>query len=225
MALALNKSRTAILALDFVNDIVHPEGKFSAWGVPQVVADVGAIPNTKALLAAGRQQGCTIIHIGRRHRDGYLDQPSYCQLDQAVKASEALLEGTWGAQFHDDLKPEASDLVIIKRRVDAFHGTELQQTLTARGIETLVLTGVATTFVVETTARTAADAGYNVVIPRDCVAGLTAESSNFALDNTLPMLATITSSAEIMAALQGIIFQWEPVQPLQGWERRSVIVG
>lgn len=201
MTLSLNKATTAILALDFVNDIVHPDGKFAGWGVPQVVAAANAIPNTKTLLAAAREKGAAVIYVGREHRAGYPDQPSHCQLDQGVQASGALLAGTWGAEIHEDLKPAAGDLVIIKRRVDAFHGTELQQTLTARKIETVVLTGVATTFVVETTARTAADAGYHVIIPRDCVAGLTTESSDFVLDNILPMIATITTSAEVIAAL------------------------
>jgi nicotinamidase-related amidase len=201
MALSLNNATTAILAMDFVNDIVHPDGKFAGWGVPQVVAAAGAIPNARALLAVAREKGVTVIHVGRRHRADYPDQPSACQLDQGTQASGALLEGTWGADFHEDLKPAAGDLVIVKRRVDAFHGTELQQTLTARKIDTLVLTGVATTFVVEATARTAADAGYHVVLPRDCVAGLTSESSDFVLDNILPLIATVTTSAEVIAAL------------------------
>jgi nicotinamidase-related amidase len=122
MTLSLNQSKTAILALDFVNDIVHPDGKFAARGVPAILAQAGTIGHTKGLLEAARGKCLAVIHVARRHRAGYLDQPSYTQLDQRVKGFHALLEGSWGAEFCDELKPEQGDVVIIKRRVDAFHG-------------------------------------------------------------------------------------------------------
>jgi nicotinamidase-related amidase len=80
-------------------------------------------------------------------------------------------------------------------------GTDLALILQARGIDTLVLTGVSTNFAVESTARTAADAGYNVVVARDCVAGITVEASAFSLNNILPALATIVTSVELIASL------------------------
>ena len=201
MTLSVSKSKTAILALDFVNDIVHSEGKFAARGLPAILAEQGTIGNTKKLLEATRGKGLIVIHVARRHRAGYPDQPCHTQLDQRVKTSEALLEDGWGAEFCDELKPQPGDIVIIKRRVDAFHGTDLNLILQARGIDTLVLTGVSTNFAVEGTARTAADAGYNVLIARDCVAAVTPELSAFSLNNILPTLATVTTSTEVIAVL------------------------
>lgn len=73
--------------------------------------------------------------------------------------------------------------------------------LRVRDVTDLILTGVATNFVVEGTARQAADLGYRVLIARDCCASASVEHQNFTLDHILPFLATVTTSPEIIAAL------------------------
>ena len=68
--------------------------------------------------------------------------------------------------------------------------------------ETLLLTGVATHFVVEGTAREAVDRGYNVVIVQDCCSAMNAEGHEMSLNNALPFLTVISSSDEVMATLR-----------------------
>ena len=91
--------------------------------------------------------------------------------------------------------------MVTKRAVSAFAASDLEKILQASGIKTLVLTGVATNFVVEGTAREAADRGYNVVVVGDCCASMSQEAHDSALTTALPFLATLTTSDEAAVAL------------------------
>ena len=65
------------------------------------------------------------------------------------------------------------------------------------GFETLILTGVATNFVVEATARTAVDSGYEVIIAEDCCASVNKDLHDFTIKNILPNLAIISGVNKI----------------------------
>jgi nicotinamidase-related amidase len=91
--------------------------------------------------------------------------------------------------------------VIVKRQWGAFHGTELDLQLRRRGVDTIVLTGVATNFGVESTAREAWQLGYSVVVAEDAVSSVSEAMHRFSIENTLPRLARVRSTAEILAAL------------------------
>ena len=91
--------------------------------------------------------------------------------------------------------------MVTKRSVSAFAGSDLPNLLSASGITTLLLSGVATNFVVEGTAREAVDRGYSVVVVGDCCASASREVHDAALNNALPFLTTITTSEEAIAAL------------------------
>jgi nicotinamidase-related amidase len=88
----------------------------------------------------------------------------------------------------------ASDLIITKRHWGAFYGTELDLQLRRRGVRTIVLAGIATNIGVESTARSAAEHGYELVIPEDMCACVSAESHAFSFKHVLPRLARITTS-------------------------------
>jgi biuret amidohydrolase len=200
MKLTFNRSSTALILCDFNNDIVHPDGKFSAWGLPAEVARRNVLGNTRKLLAAARKAGLSVIHVSAVARPGAAGGPRNAPAWQSIEAMGALLEGTWGAGIHDDVKPEASEPVVIKRRAGAFYHTDLQLVLREMRADTLILCGVATNFVIEGTARDAADAGFNVIIAEDCCSTFSEEAHRASLV-TLEMLTTVTTSAEIEAAL------------------------
>src|SRR5258707_2934965 len=93
--------------------------------------------------------------------------------------------------------PQPSDLVITKRQWGAFYGTELDLQLRRRGVRCIVLGGIATNIGVESTARSAAEHGYELVIPEDLCSGASAEMHAFSFRHILPRLARITNSDEI----------------------------
>lgn len=201
MALEIDKRHTALLVMDFENDIVHPEGAFKDFGFAQMVADNGVLDKTAQLLVAARGAGITVIYVSVKFRPGYPERPANAGLWQGLHAANALVEGTWGAQIHDRVAPQASEAVVTKRGVSAFTASDLEQILHVAHIGTLLLAGVATNFVVEGTARQASDLGFNTVVVGDCCASVNQEAHDASLTTALPFLCTITSLDEVVAGL------------------------
>ena len=57
MALEINRQHTALLAMDFENDIVHPDGAFKDFGFAKMVAETNVLDKSARLLAAARSAG------------------------------------------------------------------------------------------------------------------------------------------------------------------------
>ena len=93
------------------------------------------------------------------------------------------------------------DIIITKRQWGAFYGSELDLQLRRRGIDTLILGGIATNFGVESTAREAWQHNYGVVVAEDACSSI-GDLHQFSIEKIMPRLARIRSTAEILAALQ-----------------------
>jgi nicotinamidase-related amidase len=93
--------------------------------------------------------------------------------------------------------PRASDLIITKRHWGAFYGTELDLQLRRRGVRRIVLGGIATNVGVESTARSAAEHGYELVIPEDLCSCVSAETHAFSFEHVFPRIARVTTSGDI----------------------------
>jgi nicotinamidase-related amidase len=92
---------------------------------------------------------------------------------------------------------------VIRRQhgLSVFHGTELEPTLRALGIQTVILAGVSTNIAIPGSSLEAVNRGFTVVIPEDCTAGAWPEAHEFQVRHTLPLLATVTTSEAIRGAL------------------------
>ena len=95
-----------------------------------------------------------------------------------------------------------ADVVIIKRRWNAFCGTELDWELRRRGIITIVLGGITTNVGVEFTAREARRHNYAVIVAEDSVTSVDADFHKFSVEEILPGVARVRSTKEILAALE-----------------------
>ena len=104
-----------------------------------------------------------------------------------------------------ELSPEVgdgpTDLLIVKRQWDAFHGTELDLQLRRRGITTVVYAGVATSIGVESTARHGRELGYTQVVASDAVTDMVASAHENAMSTIFPRLARVDTTAAIVEAL------------------------
>ena len=201
MAITIDMEHTALLAMDFENDLVHEDGAFKDFGFAKMVKDNDVFGKTARLLDAARRSGVKVIYVSVKWRPGHPSINRSAGLFQAVVEANALVEGTWGATIHEAVAPREGEPAVTKRAASAFAGSDLANLLSASGITTLLLTGVATNFVVEGTAREAVDRGYNVFVVGDCCASLSQEAHDSALTTALPFLTTITTSAEAIAAL------------------------
>ena len=111
---------------------------------------------------------------------------------------------TTTTEFCDEMKPEADDVVVLgKRGLDAFPGTELEEKLKEHGIEHVVLGGFLTNCCVESTMRTAYEKGYDVITLSDCCAcsSLTAQAAAAGPDGTFGMFSTQKTAEEFTAML------------------------
>ena len=191
-----NTEKTVLMVMDFQNDIVDEKGKFAAWGLAAHVKEQKALENTAAMLAKARKAGVKVLYIKVEHAPGYPEiKNSKIGMYQGMKQAQALVEGSWGAQIHDAVKPHAGERVLIKRRINPFTIPTLEMEL--KGKETLLLAGVATNFVVEECARTAAAKDYEVIVLEDCCASMNQVMHDFPIKNILPNLVMIANSKDV----------------------------
>lgn len=142
------------------------------------------------------------MYITVSFRDDYADAPAHSPLFQAEKTQGVMKVGSPGAAICEELTPQTGDLVINKHGVDPFNSTHLANVLRARDVETLVLMGVWTNYVVEATARTGADSGYRIIVVTDGCASDTEDHHQFFITEILPMLGTAATASDVIAALR-----------------------
>jgi nicotinamidase-related amidase len=135
-------------------------------------------------------------------RDDYADAPTHAPLFQEEKARGMMKAGSPGAAICDELTPKAGDIVINKHGADPFNSTHLANVLRVKGIETLVLMGVWTNFVVEAAARTGADSSYRIVVVTDGCASDTEAHHQFFVDTILPKLGIAATANDVIAAFR-----------------------
>lgn len=115
---------------------------------------------------------------------------------------------TSSASFHADayklvpeLNVQPADHIVTKRQWGAFFGTDLDLQLRRRGIQTLVLSGIATAFVVESTAREAYERGYRQIFAEDAMTSSSAEEHQVAVTRIFPRIGLVRSTDDILSAL------------------------
>ena len=101
-----------------------------------------------------------------------------------------------------EMGPEENDFIITKKQWGAFYGTELDLQLRRRGIDTIVLCGIATNIGVESTARFAFEYGFQQIFAEDAMAGRNAEEHNFTVKVTFPRMGRVRKTEDILEGLK-----------------------
>ena len=188
--LALDPRTTALVLIDLQKGVLAmPLAPRGAAQIVQNAARLGLhFEEVGAVLA--------LIHVG--YSSAGVDR-----LSQPVDTPPSA-QGPPAADFSDFAPEIASlhaDIVIKKRQWGAFYGTELDLQLRRRGVNTIVLAGIATNFGVESTAREAWQHNYAVVVAEDAVASTSEEMHRFSIEKILPRIARVRPTAEIVGAL------------------------
>ena len=191
--LKLDVSKTAVLAMDFQERIVSMNA---------MAKERGVIQKAKAVLDNARGAGLPIIHIVIQFREGYPEVSYRNRMFSGVKQMGLFVIGQEETKIHKDLAPVEGDIVVSRPRVNAFYNSDLQSVLASKEVNTLVLMGIATNWVVEGTARYATDADYRVIVLEDCCAGISVEAHDFSITNILSAIAEVYSSEEFLANLK-----------------------
>lgn len=167
-------------------------------------------PNIARLAAAARGAGVRVIHcLALQRHDGY-GRNTNAKLFQATKKSGfRMLPGSEAAQVVPEIGTAESDVVVTRLHgLSPFQGTELDAILRNAGVRTLVVTGVSVNVAIMNLTFDAVNAAYQVVIPRDAVAGFPAEYVEAVFKNTLGAVATLTTTSELLAV-------WEALKPVK----------
>lgn len=204
----MDMDRAALIIVDMQNDFLHNQGfvrkSSRAIGVPSSALDLlhKPIPNIKRLAEGFRQRGLNVIYIYTAWEKDYSDVAlPLKKLGPKAKEVGALVKGSWGAQIIDELTPHESDHQVMKKAYGAFFQTPLDRMLRNMEIKTLVMTGVATNFCVETTLREAVAYGYEIILANDGAATFDPEGHQATLKVVSTGFGEVMTTDEILDSL------------------------
>src|SRR6202162_4837952 len=185
--LQLDPKTIALLLIDLQNAIVGMNL------VPHTAAQV--VENSRKLAEAFRAHGAPVVYVRVDLNDFMtlpVDQP-HNRGDKPLPAAASEITPSAGFQ--------PGDILVTTRHWGAFAGTDLEQQLKSRGIDTVVLAGISTNAGVESTARQGTGLGFGFVVVEDACSGQDAEQHRFACEKILPRLCRVRSTIEVLAAL------------------------
>lgn len=194
--------RAALIVNEVQNAIANPV--YIDTPLAAQAAGRGIVGRINTLAAAFREAGAPVIFctIAARTPD-FAGFRVNCALAAGIRRKGHLVAGTATAAVHDDLVVEPTDIVSSRAHGMApFTGTTLDATLRGYGIGTVVLSGVSTNIALPGAATEAVALGYNVVLAEDCTAGATPETHQMQVTLHLPLLATVTDAASVIASLR-----------------------
>lgn len=197
----IDPKHAALLLLDLQNEMVDPKGKIGGGGLAKIAAERGVLANASRALAAARAAQMMVVHVRLGFRPDYADGLSVAPRVAKLKEHQAAIVGSWGTEFPDAVKPNADELVITKQCVNPFFNTALLTLLMRRGIQRVVLGGVATNLVVESTARYSDDAGFAVTVLEDCCASPNPDWHRFAVEKMLPLFGEVVATDDFVSAV------------------------
>ena len=135
--------------------------------VERVPDEPGYLPRLQRAITAARASGIPVVYVTVGFRPGHPEISATNRSFSALASTGRFADGDPAAEIHPAVAPEPGDLVVTKRRVSAFTGSDLDVLLRGLGAGTLVLTGIATSGVVLSTLRQAADLDYRLVVLAD----------------------------------------------------------
>jgi len=205
MAVHLEASKTAVLGLHLQKHMTDPASPVAQHtGFAEMVKKTHLFDKINRVLSAAREKGIFIAYIKLDLSPGdyrYPQRGEFCQFVAAEhEAGEVLRPSAWGYDLHDALVCQEGEPVILGRHISAFAGSGLDNALKTRGITDLVLTGVATNFVVTNTAWSAIDRGYSCLVLEDCCTSGSEEMHQDAIDHLRP-IADIWQSHSFIDAM------------------------
>jgi nicotinamidase-related amidase len=183
MRLATLDPIAALIVVDLQNGVV---------ALPTVHPAEEVVANSARLAAAFRAKALPVVLVN-------VDGTPPGRTDAGGAAGQ--LPSDW-AELVPELDAGPEDHLVTKRQWGAFHRTSLDEHLRRKGVTQVVITGIATSLGVESTARDAHGHGYNVVAVTDAMTDLNAAAHRNSLEWVFPMLGETTTTDELLAQLQ-----------------------
>jgi nicotinamidase-related amidase len=190
--LSLDRPHTALLIADFYAAIMST--------IPHAV-DRQVVERTQRLQRAAREAGLFVCYCATVFRPGYVEISERNKTFRERKHSRQPPVSDPVQLIHPEVRPASGEVVVGKHRVNALYGTALDLILRANDIDTLIILGYATSGVVLSTVRYAADLDYRLVVVEDCCADQDPEVHAFLTQRLFPRQAEVVAAADVLQAL------------------------
>ncbi|QZX98218.1 cysteine hydrolase family protein [Halobaculum rubrum] len=172
---AFDSSRTAVVVVDMQNGFCHPDG--SLYAEPSAAA----IDPVRTLVERASDAGARVVYTRDVHPSEQFEDTHY--YDEFDRWGEHVVEGSWDAELVEDLPTRDADHVVEKHTYDAFHDTELEGWLDARGVDDLLICGTLANVCVLHTAGSAGLRDYRPVVVEDALGYITEDHREYAVDH------------------------------------------
>lgn len=161
-----------VVALHYQNDVLHPQGRIRVGLGEDDPARARVIDAGSRLLGAARERRWPVVHVRIAFRPDYADLAPHLPIFRRTAEIGAVRDGEWGAEFFEALAPQTGprEFALTHTRISGFFGTPLEALLHLHNARDVVIAGVATHSVVESTVRDAADRGFRVFVAADACA-------------------------------------------------------
>ena len=184
-------ARPVLLLMDFQHGIVEQ------------IQDPAVVDAADRAAKAARAAGIPVMFVRVAFRPGYPEAAaSNASFGAISQLGDAMTQDHPATQLHAALEPRADEPVIVKRRVSAFSGSDLDVLLRGAGANTLILAGIATSGVVLSTLRQAADLDYQLTVLADGCLDADPEVHRVLLEKVFPRQAEVTSIADWAKSLR-----------------------
>lgn len=200
LAPLIDPERTALIVVDIQNDFAGPSGLLKRVGVDMTLAEA-TIDRIEAIIPVARKAGATLAFmrvVTEPETDSDALKALYAR--KGRPGGQAICRTEDGGADYYRVAPEPGDIEIAKLLYDSFHGTDLEEHLRARGIDTLLMTGIATDCCVDATARAGFHRGFHIFIVSDACASYEKELHDSSLKVLHKNCALLTTSDALVAA-------------------------
>ena len=191
---------TAVLSMELQRGVVGDVAKILP-ALGEAVRESGVLDRAGALAAAARKAGVRVVHCTAEFRPDGVGTTYNCRLLAMNKGRETnMTPGSPGVQPVPEVGLEPNDVVVPRSHgIEPFVGTELDSVLRSLDVRTIVAMGVSLNVAIMGIAIVGVGLGYQVVVPTDAVVGVPQEYGKAILDNSLGLLATLTTVDELAA--------------------------
>ncbi|MFH8986226.1 cysteine hydrolase family protein [Streptomyces varsoviensis] len=169
--------------------------------VQQAVVDIaddgsGYLPRLRKAIDGARAAGILVIYVVIALRSGFPEVGTRNKPLAAIARAGLFVEGAPGTEIHPEVAPRPGDVVVAKRRASAFSGSDLDVVLRARGIDSLVLAGIATSAVVLSTLCQANDLDFGLTVLSDGCLDTDPELHRALVERLFPQWADVVTVDE-----------------------------
>jgi nicotinamidase-related amidase len=191
----LDKGKTMLLMADFST---------SGIGQNPIAKERQTLERARDVLDAARKAGVFVGYCISHFRPGFPEVSDRSTTRAARRDSGEVLPADPAALIHPAVQPQAGEPVIAKHRTSAFSGSAFEMILRAHNIETLILMGHATSGVILSTVRLAADLDYHLIVVEDGCADRDPEVHTLLMEKVFPRQATVLRAKDLVEALAAL---------------------